>query len=232
MERLVQELDSYRPHDWFPYQGWSSNKASGPLGRRAIIRKLQLSVTSAAPQANRPWVLTFERQKPQRIEPLMGWTSDNDPMVQVRLSFPTREAAVAYAERQGLDYRILDDHEVKPQQSSLGERIVWSNALMGVALQRDSTLPEGLERALVSPSSVFRSPAEVLGHPQLGIGQKWEILRRWAWDEYLQELATEEAMPAAETPSRLEEVRTAMLQLEEFVRHALGPTSVPSEGRR
>ena len=232
MERLNQELHRHGPHDWSRDKGWSSGTASGSVGRKAIIRKLQRSVTSAAPQANRPWVLTFERQKPQRIEPLMGWTSDNDPMVQVRLSFPTREAAVAYAEKQGLDYRLLDDHEVKPEQSSASERLVWSNALMGVALQHDSTLPEGLERALVSPSSVFRTPAEVLGHPQLGIGQKWEILRRWAWDEYLQELATEEAMPAAETSSRLEEVRSAMLQLEEFVRHALGPTSTPAEGRR
>lgn len=232
MERQTQELDTYPIHDFSAREMAPRSTAAGLSGRAAIIRRLPRSVTSAAPQANRPWVLTFERRKPQRIEPLMGWTSDNDPMVQVRLSFPTREAAVAYAEKQGLDYRVLADRDGRPEQPTLGEQLVWSNALMGVALQHDSTLPEGLERALVSPSSVFNSPAEVLGHPQLGIGQKWEILRRWAWDEYLLDLATEEAMPDTETPSRLEEVRTAMLQLEEFVRHAFGSAATPAEGRR
>lgn len=199
---------------------------------RALIRRPPRSVTSSAPQTQRPWVLSFERRKPQRIEPPMGWTSDNDPMVQVRMSFPTREAAVSYAERNGLVYRVLEDHETSAREACAAERFVWSNALIGAALQHDASLPKGLERALVSPASVFSSPAEVLGHPQLAIGQKWDILRRWAWDEYLQDLATEEAMPGAEAPSRLEEVRTAMLQLEEFVRYALRPGAAALEGRQ
>jgi ETC complex I subunit-like protein len=58
------------------------------------------------------WLLEFEPQSPAFIEPLMGWTGSAEPMAQVRLSFPTREAAVAYAERQGLGYEVRD--EVKP----------------------------------------------------------------------------------------------------------------------
>jgi hypothetical protein len=54
----------------------------------------------------REWALGFERRTPPFIEPLMGWTEGDDTMVQVELSFPNRAAAVAFAERQGLNYRI------------------------------------------------------------------------------------------------------------------------------
>jgi hypothetical protein len=90
---------------------------------------------------------------------------------------------------------------------------------------QDSSLPKGLERALINPASAFGSPTEVLSHPSLGLEQKWEILRRWAWDEYLLEVAAQEAMPTPEKASRLDEVKTAMLQLEEFVQLAEGPAS-------
>jgi hypothetical protein len=52
------------------------------------------------------WILSFERRTAPFIEPLMGWTGGEDTMAQVNLSFPTREAAVAFAERQGLNYRV------------------------------------------------------------------------------------------------------------------------------
>ena len=54
----------------------------------------------------REWVLSFERRTPPFIEPLTGWTGGDDTMVQVNLSFPTRAAAVTFAERQGLNYCV------------------------------------------------------------------------------------------------------------------------------
>jgi hypothetical protein len=44
------------------------------------------------------------------IEPLMGWTGGDDTLIQVKLTFPTREAAVAYAERQGLTF-VIEGHD-------------------------------------------------------------------------------------------------------------------------
>ena len=38
----------------------------------------------------------------------MGWTGSTDPMGQVRLTFSSREAAVAYAQRYGLDYEVRE----------------------------------------------------------------------------------------------------------------------------
>ncbi|WP_346283722.1 NADH dehydrogenase ubiquinone Fe-S protein 4 [Bradyrhizobium pachyrhizi] len=77
-------------------------------GAQAIIYKAAPSVMTSAPKQKREWRLRFERRTPLRIEPLMGWTEDDDPLAQLELSFPSAEAAVAYAHRQELQYTLLD----------------------------------------------------------------------------------------------------------------------------
>ena len=72
-------------------------------------------------------------------------------------------------------------------------------------------LPD-LDRALLTPASVFASPDEVVRHPRLTIDCKREILWRWAWDEYLLDLALADGMPEGEAP-RLPEVRAALRRL-------------------
>ena len=42
----------------------------------------------------------------------MGWTSSGDMKAQVELGFATKEEAIAYAERNGLAYRV---EEPKPR---------------------------------------------------------------------------------------------------------------------
>jgi hypothetical protein len=56
------------------------------------------------------WRLEFEAEAARRIDPLMGWTGATDmDATQVMLEFPTREAAVAYAERRGIPYRASEE---------------------------------------------------------------------------------------------------------------------------
>lgn len=69
------------------------------------------------------------------------------------------------------------------------------------------------ERALLNPAAVFGTVRAVLDHPRLMRGFKREILRRWAWDEHLKEVAAAEGMAAGE-PSCLDEVRAALLSLD------------------
>ena len=52
-----------------------------------------------------------------------------------------------------------------------------------------------LDQAMLDPSSVFDSPEEVAGHPELSRAQKIEILRRWEYDESEIAVADEEGMP-------------------------------------
>ena len=67
------------------------------------------------------WVLEHEPATPREIDPLMGWTSSRDTQAQVRLEFETREAAVAYAERHGLAYTILEPKPRKPVRKSYAD---------------------------------------------------------------------------------------------------------------
>ena len=48
------------------------------------------------------WVLEFEPTEARRPDPLTGWAGSGDTRNQVRLSFPTLEAAQDYAAREGL----------------------------------------------------------------------------------------------------------------------------------
>lgn len=53
------------------------------------------------------WMLEFERQQPQRPDPLTGWNGSGDTRTQVRLSFKTKDDAIAYATKHGLAYHIV-----------------------------------------------------------------------------------------------------------------------------
>jgi ETC complex I subunit conserved region len=54
------------------------------------------------------WMLDFEPEQPRMVEPLMGWTSSGDMKQQVRLSFNTKEEAIAYCERNGIAFQVFD----------------------------------------------------------------------------------------------------------------------------
>ena len=62
------------------------------------------------------WVLEFEPESQREIEPLMGYTSSTDTQQQIRLTFETREAAEAYARRQGLAYSVQKPHDPAPKR--------------------------------------------------------------------------------------------------------------------
>ena len=53
------------------------------------------------------WILEFEPKDAQRADPLMGWAGSRDTKTQLTLSFPTLDAAKAYAEKQGLTYHVV-----------------------------------------------------------------------------------------------------------------------------
>ena len=67
--------------------------------------------------ATHEWVLEFEPSSPRRPDPLMGWIGSADTQAQVRLTFKTREEAVAYAERHGIvyDLELPQPRRVKPK---------------------------------------------------------------------------------------------------------------------
>ena len=81
-------------------------RSAFPADAQATIYKTTPSpMTSGRTRAER-WTLRFERRSAPYIEPLMGWTGDDDTLAQVELSFPSAETVIAYARRQGLQYTV------------------------------------------------------------------------------------------------------------------------------
>ena len=72
------------------------------------------------------WLLEFEPEAPRLIEPLMGYTSSTDMNSQIRMKFNSREAAVAYAEREGLAYTISQPKKVRRRAMTYSENFSYS----------------------------------------------------------------------------------------------------------
>ena len=60
------------------------------------------------------WILEFESARAKRPDPLTGWAGGAETQEQVILTFPTLEAALAYAAR-----NMIDAHVVPPEQPKL-----------------------------------------------------------------------------------------------------------------
>jgi hypothetical protein len=71
---------------------------------------------------------------------------------------------------------------------------------------------EEKDKALTSPSSIFKSPAEVVACPDLDKGEKTNILKQWELDARLLQVATEEGMGDGER-SRFTDVKAAQKKL-------------------
>lgn len=56
----------------------------------------------------RYWLVEMEPASRKEADRLIGWVGSDDTEQQLRLQFPTREAAIAYCERRGLGYSVYE----------------------------------------------------------------------------------------------------------------------------
>lgn len=69
------------------------------------------------------WLLvSSEEETPRSINPLMGWTSVNNTLSQIKIFFASKEAAIEYARSQKFDYKIEE-----PEISSVKKKSYTSN---------------------------------------------------------------------------------------------------------
>lgn len=79
------------------------------------------------------WVLEYDQEKARQVEPMMGYTSSSDMRQQVRLSFASRQEAIAYAERSGIDYHVVEPVTHTPRRASYSDNFrsarieVWTH---------------------------------------------------------------------------------------------------------
>jgi len=81
------------------------------------------------------WVLEFAPASARSVDPLMGWTSSADTQAQVRLTFDTRQEALDYADRHGID-AVVSEPKKRRQNIRAGgygdnfatnRRTVWTH---------------------------------------------------------------------------------------------------------
>jgi len=67
------------------------------------------------------WVLEFEPAEQKTIDPLMGWTSSGDMNGQIRLRFPEKAAAIAYAEKHNIAFDVIEPQVRTPKRKSYAD---------------------------------------------------------------------------------------------------------------
>jgi hypothetical protein len=73
----------------------------------ARISEIDRKTTQSGRANSGLWVLEFERQEAQRPDPLTGWNGSGDTNTQVRITFRTKDEAIAYADRNKIPYHLV-----------------------------------------------------------------------------------------------------------------------------
>lgn len=129
---------------------------------RARIYRPGRSTTQAGKAGTKHWILEFEPSAEPELEFLMGWTASADTQGQVRLTFPDRESAVAFAERQGWQYTVVEPHDPMLRPRSYADNFRWKPPELAPEPAPDAV---GLASVLSSPASdppawIWREPVQ------------------------------------------------------------------------
>jgi hypothetical protein len=94
------------------------------MARARILRPAKTAMQSGT-AATRKWVLEYEPASKREPDPLMGWSSARDTLNQVRLRFDTLEEAIAFADKKGLDYTIIEPHVRTPKAKAYADNFKY-----------------------------------------------------------------------------------------------------------
>lgn len=73
--------------------------------KKAIIYQPDKTATQSG-KSKDSWVFEYVADAPTFVDPLMGWNGMTDTKQEIRLTFPTREAAEKYAKKQGVAFEV------------------------------------------------------------------------------------------------------------------------------
>ena len=78
----------------------------------ARIYRPAKNAMQSGPATGKGWRLEYEREQPRQVEPLMGWTSSGDMKQQVTMRFDSKDDAIAYCERHGIAYQVIEPKDM------------------------------------------------------------------------------------------------------------------------
>lgn len=72
----------------------------------AHIYQIPKNAMQSGRARTRLWVLEYDPAEAKKPDPLTGWAGSGDTRQQLRLTFPSLEAAKNYADREGITYHV------------------------------------------------------------------------------------------------------------------------------
>ena len=95
------------------------------LSMTARIFKPAKNAMQSGRAKTREWQLDYEPEQPRAVEPLMGWTSSGDMKQQLTIRFDTKEDAIAYCERKGIAYQVIEPKDSKQRQVAYADNFAF-----------------------------------------------------------------------------------------------------------
>ena len=77
-----------------------------------IFKPAKTAMQSGRSKFNK-WVLKFSDKKNQLKDTMMGWNGGSSTISQIEIKFSSKEEAVNYAKKNGIDYEVLETRERK-----------------------------------------------------------------------------------------------------------------------
>ena len=88
------------------------------MNRKAIIYRPSKSAMQSGVQNMNQWKVDIRSDDRKFVDPTMGWIGGSDTTRQLTLSFATQEEAIAYCEKNGLPWSIMQSKTRKAKPKS------------------------------------------------------------------------------------------------------------------
>ena len=73
----------------------------------ARIYQIQKNAMQSGKALTHKWVLEFAQAEAKTPDPLTGWAGSGDTKSQIKLTFPSQDAAIAYADKNGIAFTLI-----------------------------------------------------------------------------------------------------------------------------
>lgn len=96
------------------------------IHHRAKIYQPAKNAMQSGKGKTRQWLLEFEKPAPGTPDALMGWNTMPDTITEVKLTFATKDEAIAYANAKNIPFELFEPKAAKPMASAYAENFSFS----------------------------------------------------------------------------------------------------------
>ena len=76
-------------------------------------------------KAKNAWKLEFAPEKPMVVDSVMGWNGMLDTTREINLLFPSKEAAIAYATKQRIEFEVFEPNLRRERRKAYADNFAF-----------------------------------------------------------------------------------------------------------